>query len=228
MGLREAKKERTRGALAIAATRLFTERGYEATTVEDIAAAAEVSPRTFFRYYPAKEDVLEEIFRTGGFEEVVAARPSDEPVITSLRAAAITVLQRPAENPGPALAVLRMVASRPVLRARLAESQREQAAALTASITARLGSAHDPLVPQLLTSWSLATLDTVLTRWESSDGQLDLLELTRQAFDRLAPAVDALFATGSGVPAAPALVAGSGPRPGAHHLGNVRLGVENP
>lgn len=196
MGLREAKKERTREALAMAAVRLFTERGYEATTIEDITAAAEVSPRTFFRYYPSKEDVLDEIFRVGGFEESVAARPSDEPVIASFRAAALTVLRRPAENPDPALAVLRMVASHPALRARLSESQEERTAVLAASITARLGATHDPLTVRLLTSWALATLQAVLAYWESCDGQADLLELAGHAFDRLAPALEAIIEIG--------------------------------
>ncbi|OAA27168.1 transcriptional regulator [Frankia sp. EI5c] len=193
MGLRETKKERTREALASAAMRLFTERGYEATTIEDIAAAADVSPRTFFRYYPAKEDVVDEIFHSAGFGSIVAARPSDEPVIAALRAATFTVLQECADNPAPALAVLRMATTRPELGARLAEAQRERTAALTTSVTTRLGTAHGPLTARLLTAWTLATVDSVLVHWEACDGKPDLLELGRHAFDQLTPSLHALL-----------------------------------
>src|SRR4051812_31592001 len=58
MGLREQKKQQTRAALVDAAAHLFAEQGYDKTTVADIAAAANVSTRTFFAYFPAKEDVL--------------------------------------------------------------------------------------------------------------------------------------------------------------------------
>jgi AcrR family transcriptional regulator len=57
-GLRERKKARTRASLREHALRLFREQGYQATTIEQIAAAAEVSPSTFFRYFPTKEDLI--------------------------------------------------------------------------------------------------------------------------------------------------------------------------
>jgi AcrR family transcriptional regulator len=58
LGLRERKKAKTRAAIQEHALRLFREQGYSATTIEQIADAAEVSPSTFFRYFPTKEDVV--------------------------------------------------------------------------------------------------------------------------------------------------------------------------
>jgi len=58
MGLRERKKAKTRDAIQRHALRLFREQGYSATTVDQIAAAAEISPSTFFRYFPTKEETV--------------------------------------------------------------------------------------------------------------------------------------------------------------------------
>ena len=75
-GLRERKKQQTRAAIQREALRLIAERGYHATTCEQIAAAAEVSPATLFRYFPTKEDIVLQ----DGYDPVIAsavlARPS--------------------------------------------------------------------------------------------------------------------------------------------------------
>ncbi len=86
-GLRERKKQRTRGALARAAMELFTTRGFEATTVDEIAEAVEVSQRTFFRYFASKEAaafVIEELVEEH-FAVAVLERPASESPPAALR-----------------------------------------------------------------------------------------------------------------------------------------------
>jgi len=98
-GRRERKKQRTREALIDAAFQLFQAKGFEATTVEEIADEVDVSSRTFFRYFSSKEDVVltfqEEQFAT--MLDALAARPASEPVMTALRNASVSVI-RACEN----------------------------------------------------------------------------------------------------------------------------------
>ncbi|MFC8809197.1 TetR family transcriptional regulator [Streptomyces anthocyanicus] len=88
-GLRELKKQRTRDLLLRSALELFTERGYEETTVDDIAEAADVSQRTFFRYFASKEDAAFFVARLAEshFVRAVLARPSEEAPLDALRRA---------------------------------------------------------------------------------------------------------------------------------------------
>ena len=87
-GLRERKKGRTRDAIRDAAHDLFIEHGFAGTTVDDIAAAADVSPRTFFRYFASKEEVLFSRFdeTLDLLREFLDQRPAGESVADALRA----------------------------------------------------------------------------------------------------------------------------------------------
>jgi AcrR family transcriptional regulator len=85
--LRERKKARTRASIREHAVRLFREQGYQATTVEQIAAAAEVSPSTFFRYFPTKEDVVLQDDMDERLLEMLARQPADMPPLAAIRAA---------------------------------------------------------------------------------------------------------------------------------------------
>ncbi len=88
VGLRERKKARTRAAIREHALRLFREQGYQATTVEQIAEAAEVSPSTFFRYFPTKEDVVLQDDLDLIAVEAFEAQPAGMSVVAAYRAAA--------------------------------------------------------------------------------------------------------------------------------------------
>ncbi|MFJ6072635.1 TetR family transcriptional regulator [Streptomyces sp. NPDC093065] len=90
-GLRELKKQRTRDLLLRSALELFTEHGYEETTVDDIAEVADVSQRTFFRYFASKEDAAFFVSRLAEshFVDAVRARPPEEAPLDALRTALV-------------------------------------------------------------------------------------------------------------------------------------------
>lgn len=129
VGLRERKKRRTRATLIDAAVQLCLDQGYENTTVEQIAAVAEVSPRTFSRYFPTKDAVvltlLEELVVQVGDE--LATIPYDVPVFEALRRAHVNVLGAVSSGGVPGLTterivlMLRIVNSTPALRAAATE-----------------------------------------------------------------------------------------------------------
>jgi AcrR family transcriptional regulator len=99
IGLRERKKAKTHATIQQEALRLFREQGYDATTVEQIAAAAEVSPSTFFRYFPAKEDIVLYDVLDAAMIEAFRAQPPELTPIEALRAAFRDVFKNlPAEE----------------------------------------------------------------------------------------------------------------------------------
>ncbi|RAG84625.1 TetR family transcriptional regulator [Streptacidiphilus pinicola] len=105
-GRRERNKRRTHEALIEAAGQLFQERGFESTTVRDIAAAAGVGERTFFRYFPSKESLVLQQVRD--LVPLLAAeirrRPAAEPPLAALRNAVLEVARRNGANPAVLLA----------------------------------------------------------------------------------------------------------------------------
>jgi len=117
-GLRERKKLRTRSAIQKEAIRLFLEKGYSETTIEDIAEAVEISPSTFFNYFPSKEAVVFQDDLDPLILDALHNQPPDVPPITALRKAMIQVF---AKLPPEANALVRqraeLLMSTPELRA---------------------------------------------------------------------------------------------------------------
>lgn len=97
-GLRERKKARTRQTLREEAFRLFREHGYAQTTVEQIAAAADVSPSTFFRYFPSKEELVIADDVDPVIIELFRAQPEDATLFDALRAAVTGVASSMSEE----------------------------------------------------------------------------------------------------------------------------------
>ncbi|MFF7210206.1 TetR/AcrR family transcriptional regulator [Streptomyces sp. NPDC008238] len=188
-GLRERKKIRTRRSIRRAAYRLFEAQGYDGTTVEQIADAAEVSASTVFRYFPTKEDiVLCDAYGPVTVAEM-RARPPGEPLVTSLRHALPGPLRgKPADEGAyeETRQRLRLVCSVPAVRARVGENIQESGRLLAAVTAERLGRPEDDfeirvVVGALVGAWSEAVL-----HWLDSDGAADLDAVLDRALALLA------------------------------------------
>lgn len=146
LGLRERKKVRTRTAIQSHAMRLFRERGYAATTVEQIAAAAEVSSSTFFRYFPTKEDVVLFDATDPAMFAAFEQQPPEVGVIDALRDAFREVwgglspaeLDREEERQ-------RLIRTVPELRARMLDNLMGSIDVLSVMIARRVGRDADEL-----------------------------------------------------------------------------------
>ncbi|MFB9516771.1 TetR family transcriptional regulator [Streptomyces purpureus] len=160
-GLRERKKRQTRRALSDAAIALFLDRGFDAVSVAEVAAAADVSKPTLFRYFPAKEDLVLHRFADHEAEEsrVVAARPEDESPLAALHRHFLDGLARRDPVTGLSddagvLAFLRLLYGTPSLVARLyAYQQRSEEAlaeALGGGLAARLAAGQIVAVRRVL------------------------------------------------------------------------------
>lgn len=161
-GLRERKKQRTRLALVDAAFALFAEQGYEATTVDQIAAAADVSPRTFFRYFTTKEDVALSLSLDGqrAMLAELAARPAEEPPFTALgqamRAVVTMVKEGDLADTARLLASRELIENTPALFTGSVRRMMENERRLIAEIARREGADRDDLLPHLVVAISTA------------------------------------------------------------------------
>lgn len=199
-GLRARKKAQTHQLIQAHALRLFLAKGYDATTVEEIAAAAGISHMTFFRHYPTKESVVDTDDYDPMIAELITSRPASEDPLTAIRGALLegfaVILP---EGRDVLLTRTRLVLTTPALRARLWENQHATVRLFTDALTARR---HATTLPELevrvLAAVALATLTTALIIWVDGDGAEDLPELVDQAFAALRSGLG-LGSSGGGV-----------------------------
>ncbi|MFI6519363.1 TetR family transcriptional regulator [Spirillospora sp. NPDC050679] len=187
LSLRERKKAATRAALGRAAMLLAVERGPDGVTVEAIADAAGVSPRTFHNYFPGKEEAIVACL-TDGAESLIdglRARPADEPIWESLRLAVRELLLRP-ETREETGALLRLVRDRPALFAQHLSGLGEMERRISEVIAARTGTDADrDLYPHLLAGSVGNAMRTATDLWASGRTGADLADLVDEAFARL-------------------------------------------
>jgi AcrR family transcriptional regulator len=186
VGLRERKRMRTMAAIQQAAFRLFAEHGYDATTVEQIAAAAEVSPATFFRYFPAKEDLVGTDEYDPLLLDTVRARPADEDALTAVRATIRQLAPLVQQDRDGVLARFRLLSGTSRLNAQLWVGFRRNVDAMAGALAERLSRDPADLEVRVLASAVVSALLEAVFAWTESDGRDDFAELTDRALDRLA------------------------------------------
>ncbi|MFG2170315.1 TetR/AcrR family transcriptional regulator [Streptomyces niveus] len=186
LGLRERKKLKTRVAIREATYRLITDQGYEATTVEQIAAAAEVSPSTVFRYFPTKEDIVLTDEFDPVMEAAIRARPADEPPLDSLRAALRQAVEAIlADQPGELLQRSKLMLEIPAVRARMTETMAETSLLLSRAVADRTGRDEGDLEVRVFTASVMAALREVTIYWAEHDQKENLAVLVDRALDSL-------------------------------------------
>jgi AcrR family transcriptional regulator len=194
--LRERKKQATRRSLRRAALDLVTERGFAHVTVEDIAAAADVSPRTFFNYFPTKEAALfgADPDRITALRERVARLAPGEPALTALRLVMVEdaravagELSELGHNPADWLHRMKSAHTDPQLRAARAAQMAMTERVIAEGIAERLGTDpdRDPY-PSLLAATAAGVFRASVSFWAGAGGTVPLEDLIDQAFLALA------------------------------------------
>ena len=185
LGRRERKKLRTRALIQKEALRLFLEKGVEATTIEEIAEAADIAPSTFFNYFPTKEDVvlqddldpvlLEAInMEPAGLGPIAVLREAIHKVFSQLTPEQNTIFQRR----------LGLMASNPTLRAAFLNQSASQLDEIVAVVARRSGRSSDDFAVRNLAGALLGVMmATFLTA--ANDPDADLLGLADQAMTHL-------------------------------------------
>ena len=192
-GLRERKKRRTREAIVAAALRLFRERGFDAVTVAEIARAADVSEKTVFNHFPAKEDLVFEHGRERlmALAEALRARPAHTPILAVFRDNTMAFVRHVERAPAEDItAVPRVVMGSRVLQERLILLWEREAQVLAPIIAEQTGAAAGDVVPVIAAralAWTHRTIvregfERLLAGEDSRRVARDLREKAERAY----------------------------------------------
>jgi AcrR family transcriptional regulator len=195
-GRRDRKKNRTRQDLVAAATKLFATHGFDETTTEDIAEAADVSQRTFFRHFPSKEAVLygdmDDLLMR--FRDILDGRPNKEPLVVSIRESILALADDYDDQRKLRLLQARLASSYPAVSAySRAVVQHAWETELADALARRMGVSviADPR-PEIMAAAAMAALRHSIRRWAKSGGRNELPSLVAEALDALTQVADAV------------------------------------
>lgn len=193
LGLRERKKAKTRLAIQRHALRLFREQGYAATTVDQIAEAAEVSPSTFFRYFPAKEDVVVYDDYDPVLLDSFRTQPAELSPISAMRKAIVEVFGTvPEEHVELEQLRGRLLVQVPELRARMLMQIADSISMLAGEVAARTGRDPEDFAVRNLTGAVVGVMMAVVLRAADQpesdyEGYIALLDSALEHLERGLP-----------------------------------------
>ena len=187
--LRERKKLRTRDALISASHRMFVKRGFENVTVDEIAVAADVSRRTFFRYFPSKEAVVfanvDE--RIAMFAELLGERHDGEGPFQAVRRSLMMLAQDYTEHRAEVVQVQRIVEKSPTLIAAEHAIDLEWEAVIADALLARTGTTEATARrARMIAGATIGVVRATLREWFAADGAGDLVAMGAENLDMLA------------------------------------------
>jgi AcrR family transcriptional regulator len=172
MGLRETNATRTRARIADAAMALFLQRGYDLTTMEDVAAAAEVGLSTLYRYFPTKELLgTSYLGEPGQLAAALRERPDDEPVELSLGTVLVEFVAYDTDELAHSGQIRDLIQENPRMHGRLLDWLMQTHLALTAAIAERRGTTPDDIVAAALSWNAVLVLERASDRMRTRRGE---------------------------------------------------------
>lgn len=186
--LRQRKKRATRAALVAAANQSFHEKGFEATTIEELCEEVEISKRTFFRYFPSKEELVfpHRAERLSRFLNFLEAAPDDESPFDTLRRATQVFAADYMKNREHSITQHRLIQSAPSLQALEAAIDREWELAMARVFVDKSGpGAATELRAWVLAGATMGVIRATLRHWFDAQGEEDLVQLGFDALDCL-------------------------------------------
>lgn len=188
-GRRDRKKQQTHEAIRASAVQLFTEHGYDNTTIQDITDAADVAQRTFFLHFASKEDVVfgERQNDAAAIMQALRERPASESAYDAVREAILAIVDTDDADLAAYMLLARLIEQSPSLMAGALERYSQMEATFSHEVARRCNlNQHTDTYPALLSAFALTALRVGLTIWARRGGTDRLSDVVAEIFDRLA------------------------------------------